>query len=86
MNDRIRPLPSSFQPKTILTSTDLDNHPLAEEYIAHLNRQKYPMDFQQWLKWRERKDEKHKTRQQRLLQQAIDDPFCRSPIKRRVIR
>lgn len=81
----IRPVPSSYK-LPILTPADLDNHPLAAEYIAHLTRQKYPMDFKQWLAWRERKTDQAKTRQQGLLQQAIDDPFCRSPLKRRVIR
>lgn len=85
MVQSLRPVPSSFKPP-ILTAADLDNHPLAAEYIAHLTRQHYPMDFQAWIKRREIRAERAATKQRQILQQAIDDPFCRSPLKRRVIR
>lgn len=36
-------------PRPLLTPADLDNHPRAAEYIAHMNLQRYPTDFKTWL-------------------------------------
>ena len=69
--------------RMILTPTDLDNHPLAAEYIEYNRNIKYPHDFQTWLKQRERRKETKARHDRERLRRAMDDPYCRSPNKLR---
>lgn len=85
MPDKFRPTVFNNQ-RTILTPAMLDDHPLAAEYIAYHNRQKYPRDFKAWIADRERRIDYAAERSRRLVRELAADPYCRSPIKPRRIK
>jgi hypothetical protein len=70
--------------RPLLTTADLNNHPLAETYIKYLNLVRYPVDFQTWLKRRENEMNSRLTDERILVAQMLNDPYCRSPAKIRV--
>ena len=81
----------TFQPsiylnqRPILTPDDLDNHPLAAEYIEYMRHMKFPPDFKTWLQRKENAREAKRIRDKMIVAAIAADPFCRSALKRRKI-
>lgn len=77
-------LPTVFtndQRRVALTPADLDNHPLAETYIAYLNGSRFPTDFHDWLAKREHRERSVAQRDKEYVAARANDPYCRSPLK-----
>lgn len=72
-----------INPRPILKPDDLDNHPLAREYIEYHNLVKYPCDFQTWLMRRANKLEAERAEHRMRVKAMTADPYCRSPVKSR---
>lgn len=70
----------------ILTIADLDNHPLAAEYIRYIASMKFPPDFQTWLRRRENEKTARQTKEAMEIAAMQNDPYCRSPNKIRIHR
>ena len=57
------------------------NHPKFPEYIDYIRKQRFGLPFVRWLI---REDEKlNGFRMAVRLKRMIDDPYCRSPLRRR---
>lgn len=79
-------LPTVFtndQQRVALTPADLDNHPLAETYIAYLNGSRFPTDFRDWLSKREHRGRSAAVKDREYVASLVNDPYCRSPVKMR---
>lgn len=67
--------------RQLLTPADLDNHPLAQEYIEYTRHMHYPCDFKEWL-FRREQAKKNAAEVDRIrVCEAAAEPFCQSPLK-----
>lgn len=68
-----------------LTVADLNNHPLAADYIEYIHRVKYPPDFKTYCEQQRIKVERKVNIDRERIAKLAAEPFCRSPLKRRRI-
>ena len=70
--------------RPILTAADLDNHPLAADYLRYIAVMKYPPDFKTWLQRIENEKAAQQAREAMEIAAIQKDPYCRSPLKIRI--
>lgn len=76
--------PSVFNnQRPILTPADLDNDPLAAEYIEYMRHRRYPLDFKLWKERREQASIDRVNLQKAIIEALQKSPYALKPWERK---